>query len=83
MRKHITTAKHLAQTMGKHALMVTHSASGKDYATTNGIGVSSKLAKGLLGSGEDKLSAPSQGELFLVANKDGLFPGFSQTWTLI
>jgi hypothetical protein len=79
MRKHITSKTHLAQAMGKSALMVTHSPSGKDYATTHGIGVSSKLARGLL---DCETTGPSQTDLFLVPNEDGLFPGFSQTWSL-
>lgn len=81
MRKHITSKARLAQAMGRYALMVTHSPGGKDYATTNGIGVSSKLAKGLLECGDSV--APRQTDLFLAPNEDGLFPGFSQTWTLI
>ena len=81
MRKHITSRARLAQAMGHSALMVTHGTSGKDYATTNGIGVSSKLAKGLLNCGEANL-AP-QGDLFLLPNEDGLFPGFSQTWSML
>ena len=81
MRKHITSRARLAQAMGHSALMVTHSPSGRDYATTNGIGVSGKLAKGLLACGESV--APCQTDLFLLPNEDGLFPGFSQTWSML
>lgn len=80
MRQRITTAKHLAKAMGGHALMVTHGTSGKEYATTNGVAVSGKLAKSLLDCGEAQ--GPQQADLFLVPNEDGLFPGFSQTWNL-
>lgn len=80
MRKHITTRQSLARAMDSAALMVTHHPSGSDYATTHGVKVASKLAKSLLDCGEAKLTVAPQGELFLVANEDGLFPGFSQTW---
>jgi len=44
------------------------------YSLDNGVPVPKKLAAELTGAG------PLQADLFLRANEDGLFPGFTQTW---
>ncbi len=54
--------------------MCTHEPSGKVYSLDNGVAVPKRLATELINP--SKL----QPDLFLTANEDGLFPGFTQTW---
>ncbi|MGH6671826.1 MAG: hypothetical protein ACRECV_07610 [Xanthobacteraceae bacterium] len=58
----------------ERVLMCTYERAGKLYSLDNGMPVPKKLASELI--------SPSnlQADLFLTANEDGLFPGFSQTW---
>lgn len=57
-------------------LMVTLSQSGPVYSI-DGLGtVAAKFARGLIAP----CDGPGQGDLFLVPNEDGLFPGCSQTY---
>jgi len=58
----------------QHVLMCTYEPAGKVYSLDNGSPVPKRLASELIN--------PSnlQADLFLTANEDGLFPGFTQTW---
>jgi hypothetical protein len=58
----------------ERVLMCTYEPGGKVYSLDNGVGVPKRLATELIGQSE------LQPALFLTANEDGLFPGFSQTW---
>lgn len=55
-------------------LMCTNEARGKVYSLDNGVPVAKKLAAELINP------AKLQADLFVTANEDGLFPGFTQTW---
>jgi len=44
----------------------------------DGAAVSSRLARELTAGADE--ARPTQSDLFLTANEDGLFPGYSQTW---
>lgn len=55
-------------------LMLTLSQSGPAYSIDGHGTVAPKFARGLT----EPRDLP--GDLFLVPNEDGLFPGFSQTW---
>jgi hypothetical protein len=55
-------------------LMCTYERTGTVYSLDNGVAVPKKLATEL--TSPDRL----QPDLFLQANDDGLFPGFTQTW---
>lgn len=57
-------------------LMVTYGADGPTYALDSGVGVTLKAAKAITNG---KL-VPSNDDLFIVSNEDGLFPGMPQTW---
>lgn len=74
------SAKQAAQRMrdSQSFLMLTYEASGASYSLDSGHGVTGKAARELIATGE--CNAPRQADLFVVANEDGLFPGFSQTW---
>ncbi len=54
--------------------MCTYEAVDKTYSLDNGVPVPKKIATTLIDP------AKLQGDLFLQANEDGLFPGFTQTW---
>jgi hypothetical protein len=56
-------------------LMVTLSPQGPSYSIDGHGTVAAKFARGLT----QPLDGPP-GDLFLVPNEDGLFPGCSQTW---
>ena len=73
------SAKQAAQRMRDSAsfLMLTYESGGAAYSLDSGHGVTGKAARELIATGEG--NAP-QTDLFVVANEDGLFPGFSQTW---
>jgi hypothetical protein len=58
----------------ERVLMCTYESAGRVYSLDNGSPVPKKLASELINP--SKLQA----DLFLMANGDGLFPGFSQTW---
>ncbi len=58
----------------ERVLMCTYEPAGSVYSLDNGVSVPKKLAFELINP--SKL----QPDLFLTANEDGLFPGFSQTW---
>lgn len=75
---------------GGAILMVTHgevgrgsASSGSSYSLTDGRGIALRTAQALL---QNELDKEDMGEncpradLFLIANDDGLFPGFTQTW---
>ena len=59
---------------GDRMLMCTYEPAGKAYSLDNGLAVPKRLATELINP--SKLRP----DLFLAANEDGLFPGFSQTW---
>lgn len=59
-------------------LMVTHSKAGPCYSVDQAGDVSAIFARKLIEASEGK--PMPQGDLFMVANEDGLFPGFTQTW---
>lgn len=63
-------------------LMVTHASDGPSYALDNGIGVSAKVGRDMTAQGDlfESGNAPPRGNVEIVPNDDGLFPGFSQTW---
>jgi hypothetical protein len=60
--------------LGDRILMCTYEPAGKTYSLDNGVPVPKKLATELTDP------AKLQADLFLRANDDGLFPGFTQTW---
>ena len=62
-------------------LMLTHANDGASYALDNGVGVSVRVGRDLTSQGDlfEGNSAPPAGDLRVVPNDDGLFPGMSQT----
>jgi hypothetical protein len=67
-------------------LMVTHANDGPSYALDNGIGVSAKVGRDMTAQGdlfEGNAGAMPRGDLCIVPNDDGLFPGMSQTWRVV
>lgn len=68
-------AKGIRAALGRERLlMCTYEPAGAVYSLDNGVPVSKKLAADLINP--ERLQA----DLFLRANEDGLFPGFTQTW---
>ena len=68
-------ARGIKRALRENRLLVrTYESSGAVYSLDNGVPVSRKLAA--------ELTSPAklQGDLFMRANEDGLFPGFTQTW---
>jgi hypothetical protein len=57
-------------------LIVTLSQSGPSYSIDGHGIVAAKFARTIT----QVLDGPPQGDLFLMPNEDGLFPGCSQTW---
>lgn len=59
-------------------LILTLSAQGASYSIDGHGTVPAKLARSLTAEQDGGPSIP--GDLFLIPNEDGLFPGCSQTW---
>ena len=64
-------------------LIATHETSGTVYSLDNGAPVAKRAAEALTGQMDMFQSCPVKmppQSAALIANEDGLFPGFSQTW---
>lgn len=78
MAKSLSASKAKAHLRVGRILVLTYGA--QKQFSIDGVGpISTRLAQQL--TMECEGIAPTQGDLFLQSNDDGLFPGFPQTWS--
>jgi hypothetical protein len=63
-------------------LVLTYGGNGASYSLSDGAPVPAKVGKELTRETVGN-SGWTQDDLFVVPNDDGLFPGMSQTWSVI
>ena len=63
-------------------LVLTYGGSGVSYSLSDGAPVAAKVGRELTRETADN-AGWTQDDLFVAPNEDGLFPGMSQTWSVI